>query len=303
METVVIRKSSGRFRTRDWDRDCEPGLETDPGSPTPTSRQARELAGLDDRELLRIFGSLPPACERRAAACELLVSRHRGLVRSCVLRFRHSPEPADDLMQVGYVGLMKAINNFDPAIGDNLGAYAQRCITGEIKRHFRDKRWHAHVERPVQGLVLRLRMAYTELIQELGRIPTEADLAERLAVSKHDIRTARKAELALQPASLDAPVAGRPDASSLAELLGTEDPRVELMLDWQALASHWNDLTSRDQRILLMRFFGDLTQAEIGERLGISQMQVSRLIAAALARLRRRLLDADGSSGRVRAGR
>lgn len=303
METVAIGKSSGRRVGRDRDYDCARGTRPGRDALVLAGREARELAGLDDRELLAIFAALPAASERRAAACELLVSRHRGLVRSCVQRFRHSPEPADDLMQVGYVGLMKAINNFDPRVGENLAAYAQRCISGEIKRHFRDKRWHAHVERPVQELVLQLRAATNELFQELGRTPTEAELARRIGVSAHQIRTARKAELALQPCSLDAPVADRPDAGSLAELIGGEDQQVELMLDWQALSAHWGDLTRRDQQILLMRYFGDLTQAEIGERLGISQMQVSRLITASLKRLRQRMLDLGGSASRQRARR
>lgn len=250
----------------------------------------QDLAGLDDLELLEIFAALPAGSERRASACTLLVSRHVGLVRACAKRFRHSPEPAEDLLQVGFVGLMKAINNFNPEVGGNLAAYAQRCITGEIKRHFRDKRWLAHVERPVQERVLRLRQAVTELTQELGRAPTEAELAGRLEVSTQEIQAARKAELALAPYSLDAPVAGRPEAGTLADHLGSEDQQVELMLDWQALAAHWGELTGREQQILLLRYFGDLTQAEIGRQLGISQMHVSRLIAAALTRLRQRIL-------------
>ena len=273
METVVIRKPSGST-----------GL---------ASRRARELDRLDDRELLRIFSSRPTSSPLRVAACEILVSRHQALVRACVFRYRHSPEPTDDLLQVGYVGLMKAINNFDAAVGENLAAYAQRCVTGEIKRHFRDKRWHAHVERPVQGLVLALRSATAELIQELGRNPTDAEVAARLAITGDEVRTARKAELALRPVSLDAPIIGELGAGCLAETLGSEDAQLELMLDWSSVVAHWGDLASRDQRILLMRYFGGMTQAQIGERLGISQMQVSRLIAAALARLRRCLLDSD----------
>ena len=113
-----------------------------------------DLAGLDERALLGIAGSLPPGGERRAAACELLVTRYRWLVRSCVRLYLNSPEPAEDLMQVGYVGLLKAIGNFDPAICGSLAAYARPCISGELKRHFRDKRWQVHVGRPVKELVL-----------------------------------------------------------------------------------------------------------------------------------------------------
>ena len=115
--------------------------------PPAERRILEDLAVLDDRQLLGIVRTLPRSSERRAAACDLLVSRHRNVVWSCVQRFRRGPEPAEDLMQVGYVGLLKAINNFDPAFGRGLVAYAWPCITGEIKRHFRDKRWQVHVTR------------------------------------------------------------------------------------------------------------------------------------------------------------
>src|SRR5579862_2642391 len=257
---------------------------------SPAGRTARELDRLDDRALLSIVRSAPRASERRQAACELLVGRHRNLVRSCVLRYKRSPEPTEDLMQVGYVGLIKAINNFDPDMGGNLAAYAQPCITGEIKRHFRDKRWQVHVERAVQERVLELREATRQLTQQLGHVPRESELASHLGVSAEELQGARRADLVLQPFSLDAPLTDRPDAASLADLLGEEDPQMEHMLDLQALAAHWDELPRREQRILLMRFYGDMTQAEIGQQLGISQMHVSRLLAHALGYLRERLL-------------
>ena len=105
----------------------------------------KELAGLDDQALLGLVRLSPQASERRAAACELLVTRHQGLVWSCVRRYMSGPEPAEDLMQVGYVGLLKAISKFDPAAGASLATYAQPCISGELKRHFRDKRWQIRV--------------------------------------------------------------------------------------------------------------------------------------------------------------
>src|SRR6185312_14413736 len=141
---------------------------------------ARGLAGLDDRELLGMVQSLVGASGSRAAACELLVSRHRNLVCSCVRRYKGGTEPAEDLMQVGYVGLMKAISRFDPAAGTNLAAYAQACISGEIKRHFRDKCWPVHVSRSVKDLVLKARKATSQLTQELGRAPTQSETARHL---------------------------------------------------------------------------------------------------------------------------
>jgi RNA polymerase sigma-B factor len=261
--------------------------------PAPTAATLADLAGLDDRELLRIVRSQPPASARRAAACELLVSRHRHLVRSCVQRYKRSPEPAEDLMQVGYVGLLKAINNFDPDVGGSLAAYAQPCISGEIKRHFRDKRWQVHVERSMQELVLQVREATRQLTQQLGHQPADGELAGHLGISDDDLREARRADMVFQPASLDAPLAGGADAASLADVLGEEDPEVEHTLDMESVAAHWGELPRREQKILLLRFYGDMTQAEIGQQLGISQMHVSRLLAHALGHLRQRLLGPD----------
>src|ERR1039457_4539404 len=261
-----------------------PGVHDQPG------RISSGLATLDNQELLRIMQSVPRGSEQRSAACGLLVSRHRYLVRACAQRYWRSPEPAEDLMQVGYVGLLRAINDFDPAFGTSLAAYAQPCISGEIKRHFRDKRWQIHVKRSVKELMLEARAAARQLTQDLGRVPTESDLARHLGVSGADLREAQRAEMAFQPSSLDAPVAGQPGTASLADLLGEEDPRMEHMLSIRAVAAHWGELPSREQQILVMRFYGDMTQAQIGQKLGISQMQVSRLLAHALSYLRPRLL-------------
>jgi RNA polymerase sigma-B factor len=248
------------------------------------------LAELDDRELLAIVGSLPRASERRDAACELLVGRYRGLVWSCVQRYCRGPEPVEDLMQVGYVGLVKAINNFDPAFGRSLAAYAQPCITGEVKRHFRDRRWQIYVKRSVKELAMEVRAATPQLTQELGRIPAEPDLTRYLGISGDSLRDAQLAEMAFRPSSLDAPLSGQPGAASLSDLLGDEDPRMEHILSMQAVATHWNELPKREQQILLLRFYSGMTQAEVGLQLGISQMHVSRLLAHALGYLRPRLL-------------
>jgi RNA polymerase sigma-B factor len=281
METLSTRKTSAP------DRAAEP--------PAPASRILQNLSGLDDRELLRMVHSLPRSSGQRAAACELLVSRHRNLVRSCVQHYNRSPEPTEDLMQVGYVGLLKAINNFDPAVGGNLAAYAQPCISGEIKRHFRDKRWHVHVERSVQERVLQVRQATRQLTQQLGREPGDAELVAHLGITDAELREAQRADMVFQPVSLDAPVAGQPEAGRLADVLGDEDPLMEQAIDMESVAAHWGELPRREQQILMMRFYGDMTQADIGQRLGISQMHVSRLLAHALGHLRKRLVGQDTS--------
>jgi RNA polymerase sigma-B factor len=266
-------------------------------SPAEPGRPAREdLTGLDDLELLSLVQSLPPASQWRAAACELLVSRYQGLVRSCVRPYRGGPVPTEDLMQVGYFGLLKAISHFDPAAGASLGAYARPCIGGELKRYFRDKRWALHVDRQVQELVLAARDATGPLAQQLGRTPADSDLARHLGVSGSDLRQARRAELAFWPNSLDTPLPGQPGMVTLADVLGTEDPRIEHMLGMQAVATHWGELPAREQEILLMDIRGGMTQAQIGQRLRISQMHVSRLRSHALGYLRSRLLDLEDSS-------
>ena len=271
--------------------------ESVPGSVAPPNRMLKEeLAGLDDQALLGLVRLSPQASARRAAACELLVTRHRGLVRSCVRPYLRSPEPTEDLMQVGYIGLLKAISNFDPAAGCSLATYAGPCISGELKRHFRDKRWQVRVKRPVQELVLEVREATWRLAQELGRTPTETDIARHLGVSGDDLRQARRAELAFWPHSLDAPLPGQPSMIILADVLGAEDPRMEHMLGMQAVATHWGELPAREQEILRMDFRGGMTQAQIGQRLRMSQMQVSRLRSHALGYLRSRLLDLEGAS-------
>jgi RNA polymerase sigma-B factor len=249
-----------------------------------------ELAGLDDQALLGLVQSLPRASQRRAAACELLFTRYQGLVWSCVRPYRGSPVPAQDLMQVAYLGLLKAISHFDPAAGARLASYARPCISGELKRYFRDKRWPLRVERPVQELVLQVRDATGPLAQQLGRTPADSDLARHLGVSGNELQLARQAQLAFQPSSLDAPLGGQPAMITLADALGEEDPRLEHMLGMHAVAAHWGELAPREQQILIMDFHDGMTQTQIGQRLRISQMHVSRLRAHALGHLRARLL-------------
>jgi RNA polymerase sigma-B factor len=239
-----------------------------------------------DQALVRLVQSLPRDSLERDTACQQLIVRYQSLVRHCALRYRQSPESQEELMQVGYVGLLKAINNFDPAVGRNLAAYAQPCISGEIKRHFRDKRWQVHVRRAAQELLLEVRTAAEVLTQRLGREPTEAELADHLGVSERELLEARRADVIFHVYSLDAPLSDRQDSTDLADMLGGEDEDLAHTLDMEAVTAHWHELPAREQRILLLRFYGNLTQAEIGDRLGISQMHVSRLLARALGYLR-----------------
>jgi RNA polymerase sigma-B factor len=265
------------------------GKVPEPRSPDDKGKAARRwtaLAELSDGELLEQCRKHARDSAEWSAACDALVRRFTPLVRACVRQYRDSPELVEDLMQVGYVGLLKAIGNYDPAFGNGLRAYAVPCITGELKRHFRDKRWQVKVTRPVQELLLEMRGATEDLVNELGRHPYDSELAGRLGVTEEELREARQAADAFTALSLDAPAGAEDDGSDLGELLGGEDARFGQTLDMEAVSQHWGELPRREQRILILRFYGNQTQEEVAARLGISQMHVSRLQARALARLR-----------------
>ena len=263
---------------------------------------ADQLDHLDDLELLRVMRSLRRASARRAAACDVLVSRYQKLVRSCVRRYMDSPEPTEDLMQVGYVGLLKAINNFNPEVGTNLSAYAQPCITGEIKRHFRDKRWQVHVRRAAQELLLETKAATEVLTQRLGREPVgrRARALPRASPRANCSKPAAQTWCSTSTRSMRRCPSGTTAAIS-PTCSAPRTPRSSTRVDMEAVTAHWKELPAREQRILLLRFYGNLTQAEIGERLGISQMHVSRLLARALDYLRDCLAggEDDGEPGDI----
>ena len=159
-------------------------------------------------------------------------------------------------------------------------------ITGEIKRHFRDRRWQIRVRRDVQELLLEMRTAEETLAQQLGRTPDDRELARHLGVPDDDVLQARQANLAFTTSSLDAPLSGGDDSGLLADILGEDDPALIHATDIDAVHAHLDELPEREQRILMLRFYGNLTQDQIGDRLGISQMHVSRLLDKALTYLR-----------------
>jgi RNA polymerase sigma-B factor len=246
-----------------------------------------------DAELLAVIRSHPRDSPERETACQELVTRYRWLVAVCVQRYRGSPEIAEDMTQVGYVGLLTAINNYDPAIGHGLAAYARPCVSGEIKKYFRDKRWPVHVERSVQELRMAMRAAAADLTRDLQRTPAEAEVAQFLNVSPESLASARLADMSFRMASLDTPLSGGSGRGSgeLADLLGAPDARLDRVVDLTALTTHWPQLTAVQQRVLLLRFYGNMKQSDIGAQLGVSQMQVSRLQSQALTRLRTAMLD------------
>lgn len=220
---------------------------------------------------------------------------NRGVAEAVASRYRGRGIAQDDLVQVAYEGLTKAVQRFDPSTRNDLLTYAVPTIRGEVMRHFRDHGWSVRPPRRVQELQWRVNQCIERLEHELGREPRSAEVIEELGIDAEDYREAIEAFGCFQPTSLDQPV--RTDAtSSIGELIpdigdqhGAADARV-------ALAPVVRRLSERDRRILHLRFFEDLTQAEIGEDLGVTQMQVSRLLSRILGTLREDLESADHAS-------
>jgi RNA polymerase sigma-B factor len=220
-------------------------------------------------------------------AREALVRRFLPLARSLARRYGRSSEPFDDLLQVASLGLLKALDRYDVARGYPFRAFAVPTILGEIRRYFRDCGWAVHVPRSVQERSLKVRGAQEHLTNEGDRAPTVPQIARYLNLPTEDVIEALQAMQSYETASLDAPVPGSDeDASSYVDSLGEEDERYELVELGATIASVMCRLPPRERRILRMRFAEDLTQSEIAARVGVSQMQVSRLLRRSLEQLR-----------------
>jgi RNA polymerase sigma-B factor len=221
------------------------------------------------------------------AAREELVERFLPLARQLARRYARPNEPIDDLFQVASMGLLKAIDRFDPARGNAFSTFAVPTIVGELKRYFRDTGWAVHVPRPIQERIGQVNRAMNDLSRDLGRSPTPSELAERLGHSTEEILEAMDAAKAFDAVSLDMPRGDSDDGgSAYAETVGTHDERFEMVEYHAVIAPTMAALPDRDRLILRLRFERDLTQSEIAERLGISQMHVSRIIRRSLDRLR-----------------
>jgi RNA polymerase sigma-B factor len=207
------------------------------------------------------------------------------LARHLAARYTGRGEPTDDLVQTATIGLIKAVDRYDPERGVDFAAFAIPTVLGEIKRHFRDRTWSIRVPRRLQEMRLRISQASGELTQTLGRSPTVTDLAAHLKVTEEEVLEGLEGAQAYSATSLSTPV-GPEGVLELGDTLGAEDDDLRLAELRIALGPAMAALADRDRRILAMRFFGNLTQSEIAEQMGISQMHVSRLIARALRTLR-----------------
>jgi RNA polymerase sigma-B factor len=271
------------------------GPPTDPG-PEFVELEASERTSKDRAHARQLFVELakrPEDDPTRTKMRDELVAMHMPLVEYLARRFRNRGEPLDDLVQVATIGLIKSIDRFDTERGVEFSTYATPTIVGEIKRHFRDKGWAIRVPRRLQELKLALTKTTGELSQQLGRSPTVAELAERLGMSEEEVLEGLESANAYAAVSLDAPESSDEGGGAVSDTLGEYDEALDRVEYREALKPLLDELPVREKKILMLRFFGNMTQSQIATQLGISQMHVSRLLARTLAQLREGLLHED----------
>jgi RNA polymerase sigma-B factor len=253
---------------------------------------SRELFARLDQVSIAAAAADPAIAEQRQHIRDELVALHLPLVEHLARRFRNRGEPYDDLLQVGTIGLIKAVDRFDTDRGVEFSTYATPTVVGEIKRHFRDKGWAVRVPRRLQDLRLQLTAATQELSQSQGRSPTVAELAKHLEISEDDVLEGLESANAYATISLDASGdSGEDEGLAMLDTLGSEDDALEGVEYRESLKPLLAQLDPRERHILLLRFFRNMTQSEIATEIGISQMHVSRLLTRTLAQLRTGLLE------------
>ncbi|ARX83977.1 RNA polymerase sigma factor [Streptomyces alboflavus] len=253
-----------------------------------------EVAPLDARALSKTLferlESLEEGTHEYAYVRNTLVELNLALVKFAASRFRSRSEPMEDIIQVGTIGLIKAIDRFELSRGVEFPTFAMPTIVGEIKRFFRDTSWSVRVPRRLQELRLDLAKAGDELAQKFDRAPTVAELAERLGISNEEVVEGMAASNAYTASSLDAQPEEDDSEGALADRIGYEDHGLEGIEYVESLKPLIAELPPRDRKILSLRFVANMTQSEIGEELGISQMHVSRLLSRTLVKLRKGLM-------------
>ncbi len=264
-----------------------------PSEPQPQMRLS-EL-GSQHAHLFEKLAELGPDDPRRPVLRDELVTLHLPLVHYLARRFAGRNEPMPDLVQVGTIGLIKAVDRFDPSHGTELSTFATPTILGEIKRHFRDRTWSIRVPRRLQELSAQVSVAADELTRRLQRSPTVREIAEFLAIDHEDVRDALDGRHAYSTASLDAEADdGEHRPTAVGAALGMDDPALEEVEYREAIRPLLEALPDRERQIILLRFFHDRSQSQIAEELGISQMHVSRLLTRTLVQMRNGLIAGDG---------
>nr|WP_051342861.1 SigB/SigF/SigG family RNA polymerase sigma factor [Pseudonocardia spinosispora] len=229
----------------------------------------------------------------RADLREQVVTGYLPVARHIAQRYAHRGEPIEDLTQIASLALVNAVDRFEPGRGHNFLGYAIPTITGEVRRHFRDKTWSMRVPRRLQELHLSVNKAVSELSHELQRAPRPSEIATRLNLSTNEVLDALQVAQSYRADSLDELLSSSTDSASLGDLLGDTDARFERFTEAHSLAPHLSALPARERTILAMRFFDEMTQTQIAEHIGISQMHVSRLLAKTLAHLREAVAEAE----------
>jgi RNA polymerase sigma-B factor len=265
----------------------EPDAVVEPDAPPISDNRRRAMR---TAPLFAELAALEKDDPRRERLRETLVEEHLPLVRHFARRFSNRGEPFDDLLQVGTLGLIAAIDRFDPTRGVEFLSFAVPTITGEIKRHFRDQGWSVRVPRRLQELHLSLNAAVGELAQKNGRAPTPSELAAHLGIPRAEVLEGLAVANAYRSSSLDERLSGEDDSPTLAATLGEEDAALEGVEYRESLQPLLATIPARERRILILRFFGNMTQSQIAADIGISQMHVSRLLSQTLAKLREGLL-------------
>ena len=262
-------------------------------APRKTKSRWTEQDRLREHEILAEMDGVDPSDPRHKALRDELVTMNLPLVQHLARRFRERGEAHEDLVQVGTVGLIKAVDRFDTSRGVEFSTYATPTIVGEIKRHFRDRGWAIRVPRRLQELRIAIGRANAELSQTTGHSPTVPELAKFLEITQDEVLEGLESAQAYATSSLDA--GGTTDSGgesiTLAESLGDTDEALEGVENRESLKPLLEALPDRERTILLMRFFQNKTQSEIAEELEISQMHVSRLLTRTLAQLRTGMLD------------
>ena len=254
---------------------------TDRSGPDGRAQSDRAVRIREDLRLLEHYHSTGDP-----AARDTVIERFLPLARQLARRYERPDEPIDDLVQVASMGLVKAVERFDPTRGIAFSSFAVPTILGELKRYFRDVGWAVHVPRSMQERALEVNRAVTELSRNLGRSPTTAELADATDLTHEEVVEALEAATAYDSVPLEGPRSDDGEEVGVAARLGAEDPGYELAEYSATLAPELRALPERDRLVLHLRFVEDLTQSEIAERIGVSQMHVSRLIRAALTKLR-----------------